>query len=256
MPLPPIGLSLSGLSRDKGRPWSAGPRHALEWAADLGFRRVQLDATAAGVRPRELDRSARRDLASLLRRLELAPCGIDLLIPPGDFADPARVERALAALGGAVDLAADLGALAGDGAARRVCVALPRDAAVETLDAIRARASARGTVVADLAAPAPDIGKEGDPIAPGLDPASILLAGGDPAADALRAAGRIAAARLSDADGAARVPHGSRGSRLDRIAYLAALDAAGYRGPVVLDLRGLRDQDRAARDVLAAWIEA
>ena len=39
--------------------------------------RVQLSAAQAGLRPRELDRSARRDLLATLRRRELAVAGID-----------------------------------------------------------------------------------------------------------------------------------------------------------------------------------
>lgn len=251
--MPPLSVSLSGLDREADRPWSGGARAAIEWAAARGFRGVQLDATAAGVRPRELDRSGRRDLAAMLRRLGLELSGLDLLIPSTDFTDAARAERALSALLGAVEMAAEMSALAGDAGGGRVSVVLPASAREETLAAIRDRASARGVLVADLAHPAREAGPEGDPLGIGLDPAAILLAGGDPAAAASRAGRSIVAARLSDANDAARVVPGSPGGRLDRLAYAAALEVARHRAPLVLDLRGLKDQDRAAREVIGSW---
>ncbi|MFM9996692.1 MAG: sugar phosphate isomerase/epimerase family protein [Phycisphaerales bacterium] len=254
--LPPLSVSLAGLDREADRPWSAGARAAIEWAAELGFRRVQLDATAPGVRPRELDRSGRRDLAALLRRLGLSLSGIDLLIPSADFADPARGELAMSATLGAIEMAAEMATLAGQAGGGRVSIVLPANAREETLAAVRDQASACGVLVADLALPPRETSHEGDPIGVGLDPAALLLSGADPAAAASRGGRRIVAARLTDADAAARVAPGSRGGRLDRLAYVAALEAAGYRGPLVLDLRGLKDQDRAARDVIGSWGDA
>lgn len=253
-PAPVLSVSLAGLSPEPGRPWSAGPRAAIEWAAACGFRSVQPDATAPGLRPRELDRSARRDVAALLRRLAATCSGLDLLIPAADFADPARAERALAANLGAIELAADLVALgAGGSEAGRVCVSLDPRTAPDSLQSIRDRASTCGVAVADLARPPREPRDAADPIGIGIDPAQLLLAGEDPATAASRAGAALVAGRLSDADTAARVAVGARGGRLDRLAYLVALATAGYRGPMILDLRGLAEQDRVALETLASW---
>jgi hypothetical protein len=56
-----------------------------------------------------LDGAARRALKALLRRIELTPSGVDLWIPSGHFADPARSDRAVAAVSETVELAAELG---------------------------------------------------------------------------------------------------------------------------------------------------
>src|SRR5690606_13026801 len=91
--LAPAALSIAGV-RDDPALKGAGPRAPIEAAAKAGFRAVALDASAAGLRPRDLDRSARRDLAALLRRLELAFAGLDLWIPPEHFASPEHADRA------------------------------------------------------------------------------------------------------------------------------------------------------------------
>lgn len=119
--LPPPSLALTGVRSALQAAASNDARHApspadtfrasLDLAVAIGFRAVQLDATAAGLRPRDLDRSARRDLAATLRRAELTCAGIDLLIPPQHFTDPTHADRAAEALFAAIDLAADLGTL-------------------------------------------------------------------------------------------------------------------------------------------------
>ncbi len=84
------------------------PRAALDRLAAMGFRYVQLSATQSGLRPRDLDRSARRDLLVRLRRLEMQVSGLDLWIPPAHFLDPALVDRAVDAVRAALELAGDL----------------------------------------------------------------------------------------------------------------------------------------------------
>jgi sugar phosphate isomerase/epimerase len=265
--VPQLSLSLTGLSRHGGEPWSGGPRAAIAWAASAGFRAVQLDAAMPGVRGRDLDRSARRDLASLLRRGELALSGLDLLIPPRHFLDESRVDRALAAVLGAIDLAADLGALgvggSGGGEGKPVvCIELPGGAG-PVRSAITERADARGVRVADCGAgPAePGSGEAGPgergpgelggPIGLGLDPASVLLRGDDPGAVAARAGAGLVQARLSDASSSGRVLPGE--GSLDGVSYLVGLGAARYDGSVVLDLRGLASQDLAAGEARRWW---
>ena len=238
-----------------------GPRAGVERVAGLGFRAVQLDATLPGLRPRDLDRSARRDLAALLRRRELIAAGLDLFIPRRHFSDPEHQDRAMAATLAAIELAADLGRVP-------VSLTLPLPAEGEH-DAVThpliAAADVAGVVLAvhaedrldDLAA---WLGRVDQPtFAAGLDPAGVLTRGGDPAAAASRFGSRLAAARLADveADGDLRCPVGEGG--LDVMSYRVALDLAGgggRNGPVVLDLRGLVDPASAAMTAKQTWVGA
>lgn len=246
---PPLSLALASLS-----PMSPArdPRAPLEWAAGAGFRAVTLDATAPGLRPRELDRSARRDLAALLRRLELDCAGIDLWIPTAHFADPTHADRAAAAVVGAIDLIADLAAL--NHSRRLVSLTLPhsRDLSPTLRDTLLSHADARQAVLADHTWPPADDAPPG-PLGIGLDPATVLLAGDNPAKAAARLADRLVLARLSDASEIARVEPGSSQGRLNDMAYTVALATAQYTHPLVLDTRGLADPAEAARRTRAWW---
>ncbi|QOJ01254.1 MAG: hypothetical protein HRU70_12460 [Phycisphaeraceae bacterium] len=252
-------LALAGLTFPDEAARPAGTRALIEWAAArppaARPRAVQLDATSPDTRPRDLDRSARRDLAAVLRRHGLGFAGLDLWIPPGHFVEPAHADRALAAALAAISLAGDLATLAGDPRGRVVCVELPANGSVEgepmkaTLAAVRAAiadAAARADVaVADFSRGFdPPVG----PLTAGIDPAGLLLAGLDPAMHAARLTITPAAARLADADASVRRPLGL--GRLDPAAYLACLHARGFTGYPVIDLRALPDAsdafDRAA----------
>lgn len=255
-----MSVSIAGLDRAPGRPWSGpdGARAAIRWTTGLGVRYIQLDATHPDLRPRDLNRSARRDLAALLRRAELACSGLDLWIPPEHFLSPATVDRALSAALGAIELAADLATLTGGGSAN-LSLVLPDDAPAEVLAQLESAAEATGVRVADHAAKA--VGDGGrrsgapGPLGIGIDPAAILLAGQDPVVAAARAGAAIAAARLSDASSIGRVAPRTSGGRMDETAYLATLVTAGHEAPLILDLRGLPEQDAAARTVAARWNE-
>ena len=82
---------------------------SIQWASRVGFRAVTLDAKQ--VRGRDLDRSARRDLAAHLRRTEVAFAGLDLWIPSGHFRDDSNVDRAVGAVLDAISLCDDLATL-------------------------------------------------------------------------------------------------------------------------------------------------
>ena len=248
-PAPTLGLAIGGLSADAGAPWTGGARGAIGWAAEAGFGAVQLDAAEPGLRPRELHRSARRDLAGLLRRSRLCCSGLDLWIPPAHYADPARADRALAAVLQAIELAADLAALIGDHQSRGeagVSITLPASGAEAARDAIAARAGARGLRVADHAASCDGAAPEASPIGIGLEAGALLRAGEDPVTLIARLGPRIASVRLGDP--AAWGPGG-----LEPTTLTAALSVAGYARPVVLDLRGIGDPGAAARRAVDAW---
>ncbi len=264
---PPIAVAMAGVDVDAtglGRiaPGGERVREVIGWLAKAGARGVRVDATAAGIRPRELDRSGRRDLSALLRRSELAFAGVDFFIPPEHFGKPDMADRAVSGVLAAVDLAADLAGLAGgsvvtrsaSGSQASVSIVLPEKLAPDMRRSLSDHAQSRGVRLSDQAWPigdAGDGGREGESIGIGLDPAVALSAGGDPVMLAAKLGARLVCARLSDvgagALGGGRVLPGS--GRLDVAGYLATLSTIGYAGHVVLDLQGLRDPAGAVAEV-------
>lgn len=291
-----LAISLAGLRKDDPTAaWYAGPRAAVAWAAGLGVRGVQLDAAAPGVRARDLDRSARRDLAALLRRSGLEFTGLDLWLPGEHLKDTAHVDRAVAAITGAIALAGELAPLAGE-SGRLVSLMLPVATPADVIAQIGSEADHHGVMIADHAWPpahereaahrpraATDapvastpagsalqpsaVGAEevrGRAVAPtgaswpvtvgvGLDPAAVALAGDDIGGATARAADRLVSARLCDLSSAGRVLPGSADGRLDLLAYHVALSLAPERAAVVVDVRGLQEQDTAARRMIGDW---
>lgn len=256
MPRLPLGVALAGLAA----PTSL--RAQAEWAAGCGFRAVQLNAAAADSRPRDLGRSARRDIAALLRRHELELAGVDLWLPPAHLIDAAHADRAAEALRGVIDLAAELAPLAGGRAV--VSVALPVDArAAGVVGELATLAHERGVALADHAWPgawgheaaanqradAPQRPTLNAPVPMGLDPAAVLLSGAVPETELARRGAHIAAARLSDIDATGRVEPGT--GRLDLLGYAVALSMRPDLGAPVLDLRNVTDQDAVARRIVS-----
>lgn len=240
-------------------------RSQLAFATNTKIRSVQLNAAAPGMRPRELDRSSRRDIASLLKRNELGMSGADLWIPPEHFTDPAHVDRAVAATTAAIELVADLDRLmigsvtsvrAGDG--RVLSVTFPAAIDPGVVSAIAVKAMDCGARVADFGAAAKDESIVlPPPIGPGFDPATHLV--GNPTVNLVNAAGAmtlprdLVSARLTDASTFGRVVPGAANGRLDVMAYAMTLAMSGYRGGVVVDVRGLRDQAAAAAAARDEW---
>lgn len=222
------GISLSGLALRAGA-WGATARSALEWACGLGYAWVQIDAAMPGLRPRELDRSARREVLSMLARRGAGVSGLDLFVPAAHFVDAAHVDRAAGAVREALTLAAEWGV------GMSVTVALSEKAPAPVVAELVSHAERVGAVLADASWPVCT------GAAAALDPAAVFAAGGD-VMKAVAAA--PATARLSDMESVGRVEAG-RG-RLDVLAYRVALSVAGYARPLVVDLRGLRDQAGAA----------
>jgi len=254
-----IALALSGLDRAGGRPWDGGLRSELGWASGLGYRAVTLDASRPGLRARELDRSARRDLAALLRRREIALAGLDLWIPAAHFVDPDRADRAVSAMLEAIELAADLATLLGSPAAGggRGCVSvtLPAAPASSLTDLIRTRAEACGVLVADHTFDASGepgrlhtSGEADDPLGVGIDPPSVLAGGGEPASLATALGARLKSARLANVVAGGRAPLHARQGVMDELGYLVALATSGYERHMVVDVRGIGDQASAAAD--------
>ncbi len=251
-----LSLSIAGLhARGDEGPWAQGPRRAIEWVGSIGYRAVQLDAAAPGVRARELDRSARRDLAATLRRAELALSGLDLWIPGHHFIDTKHADRAIGAVVGALELAAELAGLV-EGSTPVVCVELPKDLGDGVRGALDGAALSQGAVLADHAWPVRDEVKEGAGEAGlrvGLNPAAVLLAGGDPVGAAGALGERLASARVMDLSARGASIPGEREGKLDLDAYAAALAVGGRVAHPVFDPHGLHDVAGAAELVLERW---
>ena len=239
-------ITTSALSKD--------PRTGLALAARMGFRRVTLSAAQSGLRPRELDRSARRGLLAELNRLELRCDALDLFIPPEHFTDPGTVDRAVEAVGAGLELAADLGA---SGLTVRLPVEDPEAEMLEsTAELARlAERSAVRLLDVELAGRAMRSLESGAPIPIGiaLDTAAWLADRRDPLEGLVRFGAMVGGVRLVDLD-----PTGSRGpagpgGRLDLDSLKRALSLEPTLRTLVVDARGWRDPSEGARAVLEAW---
>ncbi|MCC5785930.1 MAG: hypothetical protein JJU33_04420 [Phycisphaerales bacterium] len=220
-------------------------RRAIELASALGYRSVTLDATHPELRARTLDRTARRDLAAVLRRLELGLAGLDLWIPPSHFAEAAHADRAVGVVSETLAMARDLATLSGSGEPAAV-VSVLVDPAADASVAIElgALAEAAGASIADHARPPRD--SKWDRYGVGIDPAGVMMAG-EALQDAVLAAGAsLVCARLSDLSAAGRTEPGSPGARLDRAGYEATLSVVGHERPVIVDLRQVPSAEEAA----------
>lgn len=226
----------------------AGTREALEWLGASGYRGVQLSATDAETRPRELSASARRDLAATLARHELSCAGVDLFIPAAHFTDATLVARAFEATEAAIEFAATLGRAP-------VTVPLPLDEAGEVRAAVAAVASRHGVdVLLPLTQPSEFV-KCASPFAASIDCAAVLAAGGDPASLALAAQSRLGGVRLVDLGRSGlRIPIlEPRESRLDALALRISLESAGFNRLPVVDARQWTDPARGLAVVLDRW---
>jgi sugar phosphate isomerase/epimerase len=219
---------------------------ALDQIAELQLRFVQISATMAGLRPRDLDHTARRDVLAALRRRELSLSGLDAWIPPAHFLEPAHVDRAVQAMSEIIEFAADLGRVP-------VSVTLPHDeATLEAISALARLADRLGVPVADHSIEPSPI----ESVGVGIDPAAHFANTSDPLG-AIHAAApqRLVSARLCDLHTSGmRGPVGVAGqSRLDVTAYRVALEVNGYRRPVVIDARQWNEPWRGVEQTMTVW---
>jgi len=249
-PRPRLGITLAPLASD--------PRKGLQAIRRLGIPGVQVSAGQKGTRPEDLGQSGRRDLVVSARRLELKITGVDAWLDPDCLSDSARVDDAVSALLGAIDLADDLGRVpvstrfpgVGDegvieavlAAASRVGVQLidhgvpPRGVAVMALNAQNPSGLiVPGETDESVSAAQPPVGSSIEGLGIGIDPPAWLVAG----LDCLDAAARgISALRLADLsrDGM-RVPIGDADGRLDGEGLLMTARTARFEGFPVIDAR-------------------
>ncbi len=232
----PDSLSLAPTLAPLVSQGEGSPRAALSRLSSMGFRYVQLSATQPGMRPRELDRSARRDLLATLRRNELSIAGLDAWIPARHLLDPAHVDRAMTALQQAIELAADLERCP-------VSLTLPwsqaeaSDELKEIIETLAGDAERFGVQLADHTVPLPEQIHPGMGV--GIDPAAWLSHNLDPAAGVMSAGTRLVSARVCDLlHTGMRGPIGEASEgRLNVLEYKVALSVSGYRRAVVADAR-------------------
>ncbi len=238
-------ISLSGLTLRSTAPWGGDARSALHWVTSFGYAAVQMDAAMPGLRPRELDQSARRDVLTMLRNRGACVSGLDLFVPTTHFVQAEFLDRAVSAVREALELAGQWSGASTGEERLSVSVMLPANVDPSVVATLGSYAERVGAVLADCAWP---VRGSVDVTAPvGIDPALILMAAADPAQAVSKLAHAPATARLSDIGPEGRVEAGAGTGRLDVAAYRVALSVSGYAGPLVCDLRGLRDQAGAAR---------
>ncbi len=227
------------------------PRASLERLATLGFRFVQLSATQPGLRPRDLDNSARRDLAVKLRRWEIAASGLDLWIPPAHFIESSNVDRAVDATKAAIELASDLDRCP-------VSMEFPSaDNDDETqlqavITAIAEHAARFGIQIADHAVPV----SNWQYIGIGIDPAAWLSNNSDLANAIHKNAQQIVSIRLCDLlTSGMRAPIcESQGAQLDIVQYQVAISVNGYLKPIVIDARQWQDPWTGIAQTASSWL--
>lgn len=248
--LPEIAISAAGFTMPSG----SSSRATIDTIASLGVRGIALDGTATGMRARELTRSARRDIAAILRRSELEFAGVDLWIPPEHFTTPATAQRAMDATGQALELAGELAPLVGARSRAIVSVVLPSELSDESRQTLSAFAQQHGSVLADHAIQTEATSVHAG-IAIGIDPVYYLMDGQSPAKALTRAGAQLASARLCDSSAMGRCVLGASGSKLDLTGYAGAMIVSGQEW-VTLDLRGLDDPIRATTQSINSWRDA
>ncbi len=236
-------------------PLGLPPRDALAFLSKIGIRGAAISATDRSTRPRELDRSARRDLVACMGRLELHCAAVDCFLPVAHFLDPAEVDRATSAAIGAIELAAEIASLEGRKGLGTVVLPLPASEEAlfqATADAIAQASQHHGVRVAQ---PSADPTSVRAPFLVAIDPAQVLASGNDPLSITLAAVGKIGAVRIVDL-----LRSGNRGpigepqeAQLDLHAFVSACRAAGFTEDFVVDMRQWTDPRGGLLATLERW---
>jgi len=249
--LPEISISTAGLIVSQ-----SAPKAAIDQIHTHGVRGIALDASVPDFRPRELTRSARRDLAASLRRRELEFTGLDLWIPPEHFSNPINAHRAIEAVAQAAEMSAELATLVAGRSRPIVSVLLPTDLGEPERLAIGASAQRVGALIADHQT---EQAEQIAGIGIGIDPVLILMNGHSPGKAVTHASTQLAAARLCDVNAMGRCVVGSQGAKLDLKGYAGALIVASQASAqewITLDLRQLPDPAQAIERSTQAWTDA
>jgi hypothetical protein len=244
---PEIAIAVAGLPARGGAPWGMPTPDAAAWIRDQRVRGLALDAARPDCRARDLGRSARRDLAAMLRRTELELAGIDLFIPPEHYTDAAKSERAMQTVEQTAILAAELARLVGGRSRPVISITLPASLPEHDRAALTAVFEQHGAIGADHT---PDAPHPSAWLGAGIDPAACFLAATDPAT--LAAQPGVVALRLSNLNATGRCPVNAEGGRLDLPTYTGAL-LTRHLHWITADTRGCAEPARAVRAALDAW---
>lgn len=231
-----LACSMRGLAGHVHAPANSA-RGLLDWFSGAGARAVVLDAVHPEIRPRDLGRSARRDLAAAIRRSELEWKGVDVFVPTAHLASREHSDRAVAAIVGAIELASELSTLQiGSGAV--VTFDLPDEPADGVVREIASAADRLGVSVACL--------KDGHA---GLGRAVDLDALAEAGVDAVGAVASAATAQVRW--GGPRVER-----RIDLLSVIGAMAVRTEPCAAVLDLSKSIEPKRTIGAALAAWAQA
>ena len=230
--VPVLACSTRGLAERVG-----GARAALRWIAERGLRSVTLDATDRELRPRLLDRPARRELAAVLKRLELVCAGVDLLIPAEHFDDPQHADRAVSAAGDAIGLASEFRSLGAGVSEPVVALAMGVDPVAGVIEAVVSRAERDGVIVAALSTGVP--GLRG-----AMELGVLARSGVEASARVIEMGARLGQVRIDrfDRQTLSTVP-----------ACVAAMSVASPGAIGVADLTDCADPERALAAALRSW---
>lgn len=212
----------------------------MDWLARGGLTAAALDAAHPELRPRSLDRSARRDLAATLRRAQLAFAGIDIFVPAAHLAEPASADRALAAILSAIDLAGELRDTTAS-ALPVVAFDLPDVPAPGAVASITSAAERAGVTASTLT------GKH-SPLRKALD----LDALADTGASSAAVVGALTESALAQVRWGGPRPE----RRVDLLSVNASLAVRTSPVGVVIDLSRAADPTHALQAAITAWSKA
>ncbi len=215
-------------------------KEAMQSAAQMGFRQVEMPAVSGPVEPSELSRTGRRELMHFTRGLGLQLSALGSDFGGSRFMDSSRVEQRLEQARAIIEMAADL----------RIPIvtthlghvdeqAVQRGLLREAIERLAEISDRTGTFVAvetggaDPVLLADLLHKiNASTLGVCYDPASLLMEGYAPLQSVEPLAGSIFIARARDAMAGSpnhpgrEVPLGT--GQVDLAEYLAALDQAGY----------------------------
>jgi L-ribulose-5-phosphate 3-epimerase len=234
-------------------------RAALQSAAQLSFREVELPAVEGEADPANLSRTGRRHLLHYVNGLGLRLAALGGDLGGKRFDDGAALERRLEQTRRIIELAAELNVpIITTHLGRVDAAAIERGFVTEAVRELAAMADRTGTRVAietagvDPALLGKLLAEVNTPVlGAAYDPAGLLMDGFEPLAGMSPLADHILNARIRDAVAGIsnrpgrEVPVGQ--GEIDFAEYLAMLDQAGYRGtPFIRRTNAERPLDEVA----------
>lgn len=231
-----------------------GAFHAI---AEAGLHAVQLSASVPGMRPRELDRRARKDLQAQIARSGLMIAGIDLMIPRDHWLDSQFQDHAVSAMTATLQMAADLGHLTVSTALP--VQDLPEDIRHHLLSAVDGYQIALAVHAEDQLDALNTWQQQTsiDGLQTALDPAGLIAMHMNPTDTLLQHTDRLRLLRLDDFD---QLLVGAEGGRcplgkgeLDIQSLKIAAGTVNALRSIVIELRGLREPVTAMHQAVEQW---